>query len=186
MRKFAAVLAVTALMSFAVPTAANAGENYTPTTPPGVTLSGSAVDPSCGDGNATIVYSVTLNDPNNASTGANASLRISRGTNSTVLSLGSLVNNHLEGSIAWPAAAWTRTGNVDAQLEAGGATLAVPLVYEPATVSSCFVDPAVARTTSASLASTGMSSAVLPIGLAAVALIVAGVGIALARRFARR
>lgn len=180
MRKFAMALFVAGLMAVAVPAAAHAEtDSYTPVTSTAPTLAGSIAAPLCADGAMTISYSITLTDPGHTSTGAPASLVLSDGARSTVVPLGALTNNHLAGSVAWPAASWTH-GAISAQLKAGGASLAVPLSYSRSAAACATTGQA------AGLATTGMSDAILPIGIAAIFILIAGVGIVVTRRIARR
>ncbi|WP_170285535.1 LPXTG cell wall anchor domain-containing protein [Microbacterium rhizomatis] len=212
MRKFVSILGISLLAVLAVPSVAYAADDdYPPTPPTTASLSGSTAMAECEADTPWIDYSVTLTDPSNVSTGHTAVLFMTDGTNSTEIPLGELQNNHLEGRVLWPGAsvgadgrgngwpgwafengqwvktsgnfAWTR-GSITAEIRVNP-QLTVALSYPPST-PQCLTDPAgVAAVTSGSLPATGMSSMVLPLGVAGGAIVVVGLVVLLARRRSR-
>lgn len=212
MRKTFAALAVAALMIMTVPATANADtgsppatdDGYSPRTPQLPTLAGSTATGECDRDVPWITYSVELTDPDNQSTGHTARLVLTDGTNTQTIELGPLVNNSLSGRVLWPGASvdaqgvangwpgwrfvdgqwvetdgnfrWTR-GSITAHLEVNP-EIAVALSYPPAT-PVCATDP---HNPTGSLAATGLSGVVAPIGIAGAVVAVLGVVLVAVRR----
>ncbi|GAA2014353.1 LPXTG cell wall anchor domain-containing protein [Microbacterium ulmi] len=180
-------------------------DGYTPTEPRTPTLAGSTAVGECEHDVPWIHFSVTLVDPDSISTGHTARLVLSDGTHSTTVELGELQDNHLEGSVLWPGASvdsrgvadgwpgwefvggqwvetdgnfrWTR-GAITASIQVNP-ELAVALSYPP-TTPLCATDPR-----GGSLPATGVSAAVVPLGIAGGVIVVLGVVLVAVRRRAR-
>lgn len=211
MRRKILGISVAVLIAMALPSAAYAAnDNYTPVTPTTPTLAGSTAMVECEADAPWITYSITLTDPNNQSTSHSAVLFMTDGTNRLEIPLADLTDNHAEGRLLWPGAsldssgnangwpgwafengqwvettgnyAWTR-GNITAQIRVNP-ELNVPLSYPPAT-PACASGPRVAGSAT-SLPATGVSAAVLPIGLVGGAIVVAGAVLLILRRRAHR
>lgn len=211
-RRFVVGLGVVLLMALSVPSTAFADtvDDYTPKTTPELTLAGSTAVAECEADAPWIDYSVTLTDPANVSKSHTAKLYLTDGTNSVEIPLGELQDNHLTGRLLWPGAsvdpsgnangwpgwttdsngqsvpttgnyAWTR-GAITAELRVNP-EIAVPLSYPPATAACA--GPEV-HGAPASLPATGVSAAILPIGIAGGAVVLAGVLLLLMRRRAHR
>ncbi|GAA3771107.1 hypothetical protein GCM10022240_24120 [Microbacterium kribbense] len=85
--------------------------NYTPHTPTVPSLAGSTALAECVGDVPWIVYSVTLTDPDNQSTGHTAKLVLTDGSQSHTITLGKLVNNKLSGRVLWPGASLDSSGD---------------------------------------------------------------------------
>ena len=177
------VLGIAAAAVFAAPAAALAADDsYTPTTPTEPSLSGSSVMSQCISSVPHINYTVNVVDPDDQLGDVPVSLFITDGTNSVTLGLGTLVNDHLSGSVLWPGASadgstalldWT-LGSISAELRANP-TLSVALAY-PQPAASCGVVPAGLPLTGAptGLAATGSSVPLIAVGVGAVAVLGGG------------
>lgn len=204
--------AALAVALIAVPLSAQAAGSdlYTPTPTDGASLTGSFAVVECAADVPVIRYSVDLTDPNNTVTTDEATLILTSGANTTTVALGTLVNNHLEGTVLWPGAtaengvatgwpgwqktngdwvettgnfAWTR-GDIQAVLHVNP-SLSVPVSYPEA--SSACAAPAgkvasVSSSSSQPLAVTGLDSWVIPTGLGALAVALLGSVLVFARR----
>ncbi len=211
----AAALVTLALWSVSTPAFAADSGSYAPPPPPQTpSLVGSSVEVSCVRDVPVISYRVVLTDPADASTGHDAVLVITDGTNRVELPLGDVSAGELTGTLLWPGASVDRNGNGTgwpgwilqdgAWVETPGnfgwtraditATIqvnpeiAVPMAYPPAT-SAC-ASPITGTPLSAGggtpLAATGGDAMVIAVvGGAAVAAIAAG-SLALATRRRRR
>jgi hypothetical protein len=205
MRALVLSAAIAATLVLGVPAAGYAledsGSDYTPTQQSAPTLAGSTAVGECHGDVPWISYSVTLIDPEQQSTSHTARLVLTNGSETTEVTLGELVDNHLSGRVLWPGASvdgagnptgwpgwayengqwvetdgnfrWTR-GDITATLEVNP-SLVVPLDYPPAT-PNCATDPS--NPTMASLNSlpvTGLGAAVLPISIVGGLLAIAGI-----------
>jgi len=208
-RSFFFALAVAAVVALGAPTAAYAeSDDYTPTNPATPTLAGSTAVGVCEKDAPWIAYNVTLIDPDAQATSNVARLVLTDGTNTSTITLGTLVNGSLSGRALWPGAsvnaageatgwpgwafengqwvevpgnfAWTR-GNITATIEVNP-SLVVPLSYPPAT-PQCAAGPH--NPSTASLPATGMSAAIGPIAVVGAVVLAGGVFLVLRRRFAR-
>ncbi|MET0736245.1 MAG: LPXTG cell wall anchor domain-containing protein [Microbacterium sp.] len=185
--------------------AASPAETYNPQQPSQPTLAGTVFS-ECDSNVPWIYYSVSLVDPENKVTSNTARLVLSDGTNSHVIQLGGLdENDQLSGRVLWPGAdsdgdgvadgwpgwvlvngqwvetddnfRWTRN-DIQAHVEVNP-ELAVALSYPTAT-AECATDPA--GYGGQRLPATGLSSAVLPIGLGGGAVVLIGLAIIVAQR----
>ncbi len=176
-------LGIAAAAVFVAPTTALAADDlYTPRTPTEPSLSGSSVMSQCIGSVPYINYTVNAVDPDDVLGDAPVSLFITDGTNSVTLALGTLVNDHLSGSVLWPGAsangsttapAWT-LGSISAELRVNP-TLAVALAY-PQPAASCMGVPAALPLTEAptGLAATGSSVPLIALGVGAAAVLGGG------------
>lgn len=189
------------------PNPSNSATGYTPVDPTEPTLVGSA-SAACVDDAPWISYDITLVDPDGAATGNTASLVMTNGTESVTVPLGTLQGNTLKGSVLWPGAkvengvgagwpgwvfsggewvetngnyAWTR-GTISASIQVNP-ELDVKLSYPPGN-PECLTSPVVSsdQFLGLSLPATGMNSMVLPIGIAAGAVMLVGVTFLLVQR----
>lgn len=168
LRKTLSVIAVAAIIAVSAPAAASALEEdpYTPEEPTAPTLAGSVAVGECIADVPYISFDVTLTDPDEQSTTHDASLVLSGSGNTVTIPLGTLVDNHLSGSVLWPGAsvdgagnptgwpgwafengqwvetdgnfAWTR-GSISAVIQVNP-EVSVPLSYPPAT-PNCAAEP---------------------------------------------
>lgn len=189
------------------------GDDYTPETPPTLTLAGSTAATECVGDVPWIDYSVEMTDPDNLAKGHTAFLRLSDGANQVDLALGALkADNTLSGRILWPGAsvdaqgngtgwpgwafvdgawvettgnfAWTR-GPITATLHVNP-ELVVPLSYPKATAACANPTGLLHQgATTGALAMTGgtVSLVAAGVGVGALAL---GLGLTLRRRRAQR
>lgn len=211
MRRKILGLSVAVLIAMALPSVAYAADdNYTPVNPTTPTLAGSSAVADCEADAPWITYSITLTDPESQATSHSAVLFMTNGTSSLEIPLADLTDNRSEGRVLWPGAsvdssgnangwpgwafengqwvettgnfAWTR-GNITAQLRVNP-ELTVPLSYPEAT-PSCVAGPRVSGSAT-SLPATGLSAAVLPIGIVGGAVVIAGAVLLILRRRAHR
>lgn len=168
-RKTLSVVAVAAIIAVSAPVAASAAEEdpYTPEEPTAPTLAGSVAVGECIANVPYISYDVSLTDPDDQSPSHDASLVLSGGGNTYSIPLGTLVDNHLSGTVLWPGAsvdgagnptgwpgwdfvggewvetdgnfAWTR-GSISAVIHVNP-EVSVPLSYPPATPNCAAVPP---------------------------------------------
>ncbi|MCW3494597.1 LPXTG cell wall anchor domain-containing protein [Microbacterium sp. SSM24] len=197
------MIAVAAFIAVSTPMAASAVEEdpYTPHEPTAATLAGSVAVGECVADVPYIHYDITLTDPDEQSTGNVASLVLSSGSNIVTVPLGTLVDNHLSGTVLWPGAsvddegnpsgwpgwafvdgtwvetsgnfAWTR-GSISAVIKVNP-ELSVPLSY-PAATPNCATTPPTALSPE-SPASVGDPALAATGG--SLPYIAAGVGVAL-------
>jgi hypothetical protein len=186
--------------------------DYTPQTPIEPSLTGSFVMGQCVNDVPYITYKVHLNDPDNISKSHTAYLHITKGSDAYVVELGTFdANNNLSGQILWPGASvnkdgsgrtwpgwdfvngqlqnvgdanygWTRSG-ITAQITVNPEVY-VPLSYPPATAACNGPHPKTASL-DGSLPVTGLNVPVVPIAIAGGIVILAGVGVLIARRMRR-
>ncbi|KQO95873.1 hypothetical protein ASF30_20055 [Leifsonia sp. Leaf264] len=193
------------------PAAAHA-EDYVPPPPPvAPSIANSSLSSVCVADVPYISYDITLVDPDNQATSHTAYLTLSGGGQSETFLLGEIVDGQLSGTMLWPGAsvgddgqptgwpgwmlvggtwvqtdgnyAWTR--DVTSALITVNPETTVPLSYPPS-APDCLTSPSDSATTTSSsssgLASTGVSQAMLPIGIGSILVILAGLAIFLLRR----
>ena len=209
-RSFFVALTAVAIAVLGAPAAAQAEtDDYTPTDPATPSLAGSTAVGVCENDAPWIDYDLTLIDPDAQTSSSEAHLVITDGTNTTTITLGSLVNGHLSGRILWPGASvdangvptgwpgwayqngqwvevpgnfrWTR-GDISATIVVNP-SLVVPLSYPPQT-PDCATDPRTGMP--ASRPATGMSAAVGPIAVVGGAAVAVGAFLAFRRRRSAR
>ncbi|WP_239453408.1 MULTISPECIES: LPXTG cell wall anchor domain-containing protein [Microbacterium] len=209
-RSIFTALAIGALVALGGSSAAHAeADDYTPTNPATPSLAGSTAVGECENDSPWIEFDITLIDPDGQSTSDVATLVLTDGTNSTTLTLGTLVDGSLSGRVLWPGASvdasgeatgwpgwafengewvevpgnfrWTR-GDITATIEVNP-SLVVPLSYPPAT-PQCSANPP--GSAPASLPATGMAAAIAPIAVVGVAALAAGAGFLIIRRRSAR
>lgn len=202
-----AVLALGAIFLVGAPAAAYAeSDGYTPTNPATPSLTGSATIGECNRDVPWISYDVRLTDPDSLVTSTDARLVMTDGDESVTVPLGTIEDGRLSGRVLWPGASvdengvadgwpgwaftdgrwvetdgnfgWTR-GAITATLEVNP-SLAVPLSY-PRSTPTCTVDPPRAGS-GAALATTGLSTAMLPIAVVGAVAVAVGGGVVLLRR----
>lgn len=181
--------------------------NYTPDKPHEPSLAGSSLASSCIDDVPWISYSVVLTDPSNVVTNHTAPLVLSDGAYTVTLTLGTLTDGALSGSILWPGAsvdasgiadgwpgweftggswhttdgnfAWVR-GAISAEVQVNP-QISLPLSYPPGTAGCAPLTAAAPAT--AGLARTGGDLlGPIGIGIGAVAVLAVGTMIVLRRR----
>lgn len=202
--------AALAVALIAVPLSAQAvgSDQYTPTPTDGASLTGSFAVVECAADVPVIRYSVDLIDPNGTVTEDDATLILTSGSNTTTIALGTLVDNHLEGTVLWPGAtaengvatgwpgwektngewvetsgnfAWTRD-DIEAVLHVNP-SISVPVSYPEASAACAAPAGKVASVTSSQpLAVTGLDSWVIPTGLGALAVALLGSALVFGRR----
>ncbi|WP_439593864.1 LPXTG cell wall anchor domain-containing protein [Microbacterium sp.] len=188
----------------------SSSDGYTPVDPTEPTLAGSAWA-SCVNDAPYINYDITLVDPDDKATSHTAKLVMSGSGQTLELDLGEVASNGtLTGSKLWPGAtvengvgagwpgwelkngewvetdanfAWTR-GNITAEIQVNP-ELTVKLAYPPST-PLCSTGPVSSSSDGnvlgLALPATGMNSVVLPIGIAAGAVMLVGVTFLLVQR----
>ncbi|MFT4220305.1 MAG: LPXTG cell wall anchor domain-containing protein [Microbacterium sp.] len=175
------IIAATALSIAAVGLssgAALAADDYTPTTSGETTLAGSGVTATCNGENPYIDYNVDLTG--SSGSGHTAYLELSKGGNTSTITLGALVDGQLSGSVERPSG-WA-AGDVTATLyvdPADAASTSIPL-----SGASCG-DTAVLADDPDVLATTGGTVSLVAAG-AGVAALAVGAGLTLRRRRAER
>ncbi|MET0812109.1 MAG: LPXTG cell wall anchor domain-containing protein [Microbacterium sp.] len=190
------------------PTPSTSATGYTPVDPSDPTLAGSAWS-ACVNDTPYINYDISLVDPDNKATTHAATLVMSNGSQSVEIGLGQVASNgSLKGSVLWPGAkvengvgagwpgwafqngewvatdgnyAWTR-GNISSVIKVNP-ELTVKLSYPPGN-PECMTSPRSSgdQQLPLTLPATGMNSVVLPIGIAAGAVLVVGVTFLLVQR----
>ncbi len=206
LRRTLSVFAVTAIIVVTAPTAAFAVDDpYTPVEPTEPTLAGSVVVSECDQDVPYISYDIELTDPDDESTGNDASLVLSRGADSVPIPLGTLVDLRLAGRVLWPGAtvdddgngtgwpgwayvngkwvpttdnfAWTRQ-SISAVIRVNP-ELTVPLSYPLATPDCSSAPPTALSSESPATAGSGGIDAALAATGGSLPYIAAGVGVAL-------
>ncbi len=185
--------------------------SYTPDKPDEPSLAGSSVAAYCLDNAPWIDFSVELTDPDDIATSHVARLVFSNGTNTTTVTLGTLVDGALSGSVLWPGAAvdgstatawpgweyfggawhetggnfgWTKGDDVTATIEVNP-VLVLPVSYPNAT-SAC--EPVVGEVAGGSVQSAGLAATggdivtAAGVGIAAIALVGTGAALVVRRR----
>jgi hypothetical protein len=151
-------------------------------TPRESSLAGSDVSAMCERGDPVITYSLVItDDSSNAGTApaapTPATLTMTDGAATVELPLGTVRDGRLDGTTAWPADEWTRSG-VDAEVGVGELRLAAPLEFP---THGC-----AASVTASALAGTGAEVPLIAVALGGTALLAGGIAYGVGRRRTRR